>query len=94
MTSTTFAVARCAAALSTNANTSAAVREVCEVARESLGGPPDLALAFFSTHHVACADRLAAEACELLGTSCLLGTCGESIVGTGREVEDEPALSH
>ena len=93
MTSTTFAVARCAAALSTNANTSAAVREVCEVARESLGGPPDLALAFFSTHHVACADRLAAEACELLGTSCLLGTCGESIVGTGREVEEEPALS-
>ena len=59
MNSTTSAVARCAAALSTNADTSAAVREACEAARESLGGPPDLALAFFSTHHTASADRLA-----------------------------------
>jgi small ligand-binding sensory domain FIST len=86
-------MARCAAALSTEANTSAAVREVCEAAREQLAGPPDLAFAFFSTHHVARAETLAAEASRLLGTNCLLGASGESIVGTDREIEDEPALS-
>jgi small ligand-binding sensory domain FIST len=93
MSSAASATARCAAALSTAADTSAAVHEVCEQAREQLGGPPDLAFAFFSTHHVARAESLAAEASRLLGTSCLLGASGESIVGTGREIEDGPALS-
>jgi len=40
----------------------------------------DLALAFFGAHHVAQAESLAAEAYALLGTSCLLGASGESIV--------------
>jgi small ligand-binding sensory domain FIST len=93
MSSTASATAVCAAALSTTADTSAAVREVCESARERLGGTPDLAFAFFSTHHVPRAEALAAEAARLLGTSCLLGASGESIVGSGREIEDEPALS-
>lgn len=93
MSSTTSATARCAAALSTNSDSQAALREACEAARETLGGPPDLAFLFFSAHHTDAAGQLAGDACELLGTECLLGTCGESIVGTGREIEDEPALS-
>jgi hypothetical protein len=36
---------------------------------------------------------MAAEACELLGTGQVLGCGAESIVGTGCEVEGEPALS-
>lgn len=83
----------CAAALSTRADTAAALREACEQARESLGGPPDLALLFFSPHHVRAADHLAAEACDLLETDNLLGCSGESIAGVCREVEEEPALS-
>ena len=39
------------------------------------------------------ADRLAAEACELLGTDRLMGCTGESIVATGREIEEGPAMS-
>jgi small ligand-binding sensory domain FIST len=93
MSSVTSTPARCAAALSTNPHSLDALREACDAARESLGGVPDLAFLFFSTHHAAQADRLAAAAAQQLGTSCVLGTSGESIVGTGREVEGEPALS-
>src|SRR5262249_41554419 len=52
-----------------------------------------LAILFFSPHHAPAADRIASEACQLLGTTNLLGCTGESIVGNGREVEVEPALS-
>ena len=48
---------------------------------------------FLSSHHAAAADKIAAEANRLLGTSNLLGCTGEAIVGTAREVEEEPALS-
>jgi small ligand-binding sensory domain FIST len=85
---------RCGAALSTLADSRAAVREACELAREQLGGgPADLALLFCSPHHLRYADQLAADACDALGTENLLGCTGESIVGTGREVEDDPAIS-
>jgi small ligand-binding sensory domain FIST len=84
---------RCAAALSTERQTSAALREVCAAAREQLGGAPDLAMLFFSSEHAPQADTLAAEACERLGTDRLIGCTGESMVTTGREIEDGPALS-
>ncbi len=84
---------RCGAALSTQENTQDALREVCSAALEQVGGTPDLALLFFSPSHGRQAERLAAEACEALGTDNLLGCTGESIVGTGREVEEGPALS-
>lgn len=93
MSSTTSTAIRCAAALSTQAATAAALREACDAASESLGGTPDLAIIFFSPHHVPQAEALAAEACERLGTDHVLGASGESIVGTSREVEDQPALS-
>lgn len=54
---------------------------------------PDLAFLFFSPHHARNAERLASRACELLGTEQVVGCSGESIVGTGREVEEDPALS-
>lgn len=93
MPSTLSTALGCASALSTKPDTAAALREACSEAREALGGSPDLAFLFFSPHHVKSADRLAAEACELLGTENLLGCSGESIVGTGREVEEAPAMS-
>ena len=84
---------RCSAALSTRPDPVVAVREAGEAALERLAGPPDLAILFSSPHHAAQADRLAAAACDILGTEALLGCTGEAIVGTGREVEDEPAIS-
>ncbi|MEX2172734.1 MAG: FIST N-terminal domain-containing protein [Pirellulaceae bacterium] len=84
---------RFASALSTRDETRSALREVCEEARERLGGTPGLAMLFFSRHHAALADHLAAEACNLLGTDNLLGCSGEAIVGTQREIEHEPAIS-
>jgi small ligand-binding sensory domain FIST len=84
---------RCGSALSTNADTRAALREVCAAAREQVGGHADLAMLFCSPQHADHADHLAAEACQLLGTDNLLGCTGESIVGAGREVEDQPAMS-
>jgi small ligand-binding sensory domain FIST len=82
-----------AAAVSTTPHTPEAFDAVCAPALAQLGGRPDLALLFFSPHHLAAAESLAAAARERLGASCLLGCVGESIVGNGREVEDEPAVS-
>lgn len=83
----------CASALSLQEDAGAALREACQAALGEIGGPPDLAMLFFSAHRARHADRLAAQACELLGTDNLLGCSGEAIVGMAREIEEEPALS-
>jgi small ligand-binding sensory domain FIST len=93
MSSATSTALHCAAALSTQGVAEEALREAAGAALESLGGRPDLAMMFVSAQHARAADQLAAEACQLLGTDRLLGCTGEAIAGTGREVEDEPALS-
>jgi small ligand-binding sensory domain FIST len=82
-----------AAALSTNAATEKALNEVCGRALEQLGARPDLALLFFSPHHLPAAADLASRAQERLGARCLLGCVGEAIVGNDREIEDGPAVS-
>jgi small ligand-binding sensory domain FIST len=84
---------RFASSLSLQTNSFDAVREACTAAREQLGAVPDLAMLFFSTPHAASADAMAAIACDVLGTENLLGCSGESIVGVGREIEREPAVS-
>src|SRR5262245_57978256 len=93
MPSATSTALGCAAALSTQARWEDALQEAVSAAREALGGTPDLAMLFVSPHHAAAADHIAAEACQLLGTTNLLGCTGEAIAGTAREVEEEPALS-
>ena len=80
------------AALSTDADTGKAVAEVCR-ARERLGGPADLAMLFVSHHHGPDFDAFVARVRELTGARCLLGCTGESIVGTGKEIEEQPAVS-
>src|SRR5215469_12815657 len=82
-----------AATLSTVANTEGALDEVCQAGLDSLKGQPDLALVFFSPHHAAQAESIAATAAERLRPKCLLGCCGEAVVGIGREVEHQPAIS-
>src|SRR4051794_2956118 len=85
--------ARCAAALSTRPQSIDALKEATATALERLGGQADLALLFISPHHAESAERIAADACKLVGTTTLLGCTGESIVATGEEIEEEPALS-
>jgi small ligand-binding sensory domain FIST len=82
-----------AAALSTAAEPSEALDVSCRTALEQLGGKPDLALVFFSPHHLGAADHFAAAAQQQLEARCLLGGVGESIIGNGQEVEAAPALS-
>ncbi|MBV9124340.1 MAG: FIST C-terminal domain-containing protein [Planctomycetes bacterium] len=82
-----------AAALSTQPDPARALDEVCAHTLEHFAGPPDLVLLFFSMHHAEAAERLAGTAQERLGARCLLGCCGEAIVGNDREIEQEPALS-
>ena len=93
MESVSTTVLGCASALSTHPRSEEALREAVNTARESLGTAPDLALLFISPHHASAAEQIAADACQLLGTTNVLGCTGEAIAGTAREVEEEPALS-
>lgn len=80
------------AALSTLTDLSQALREVC-AAKDKLGGPPDLALVFVSADRAEQFETIANTLCDELGTECVLGCTGESLVGTGREIEGETAIS-
>jgi small ligand-binding sensory domain FIST len=81
------------AALSTEPDTRKGIDEISSGAVAALQGPPDLALLFFSPHHVGEVARQAGDFRKRLGTSCLLGCSGESIVGNEQEIEQRPALS-
>src|ERR1700682_2737372 len=83
---------RIAAALSTEPDTLRAAQDVARRVASELGGPADLAVAFFSPHHREQADRLAVTICDALQTEKLVGSTGEAIVGPRVEVEGEPAL--
>ncbi|MEO8498448.1 MAG: FIST N-terminal domain-containing protein [Planctomycetota bacterium] len=82
-----------ASALSTNPSALAALDEVIALVQEQLNGKPTLALLFVSANHIAAADKLAPRLCERLGTECVIGCSGESIVGVGTEVEMASAMS-
>jgi small ligand-binding sensory domain FIST len=82
-----------AAAVSTEGATARALDAVCRSALPDLAGRPDLALLFFSPHHLAAAELLIASAQQQLGARCLIGCVGESIIGNEREIEGQPALS-
>jgi small ligand-binding sensory domain FIST len=82
-----------ASALSTRPDPMAAVAQVCDRAREQLAGTPDLAVLFVSADRADVCDEMAADVCDRLNTDRLIGCTGESIVGIGREVEGQPALS-
>ncbi|WP_145087795.1 FIST signal transduction protein [Anatilimnocola aggregata] len=84
---------RFASALSTDPDPLAAALQVCRLAKEQLRATPDLAVLFVSAQHAPQADALAMLVCEALGTENVIGCTAEGIVGVGREVEFEPAVS-
>ncbi len=80
-------------ALSTDTNLDDAIDEVTTSAKSSLDHPPDLTMVFVSSHHGPEFSEIAESIRERVETDHLIGCSGESIVGNGREVEREPALS-
>ena len=84
---------RFASALSTQPDLGQAVEQVCESALGQLQATPDLAVLFISAEYPAIDDGLAADVRARLKAGVLLGGTGESIVGTSREIEGQPAVS-
>jgi small ligand-binding sensory domain FIST len=82
-----------AAALSTARDATQAVNDVCTDALQQLAVAPELALAFFSPHHVDAAEEIAAGLTRRLGARCLVGCTGEAIVGNDQEIERRAAVS-
>src|SRR5262249_26294441 len=65
----------------------------CGRVKGDLAGQTDLAMVFFSVHHMEAAEQIATEVQNRLTPRCLLGCTGEAIVGNDQEVEEGPALS-
>ena len=78
------------AAISTEAQTGAAVEEVCR----TFGGlGPDLVVLFASHHHGPEFEELLEGVCSRTNPRNLIGCTGESIIGPDREVERAPAIA-
>jgi small ligand-binding sensory domain FIST len=75
---------RFAAALSTSSNLREAAREAAARAKAQLGATPHLAVVFASSDHADDFAALAEILSEELGTTCLLGCTGESILCNGQ----------
>jgi small ligand-binding sensory domain FIST len=82
-----------AASLSTSADTSQAIGEACQALKAGLARPADLVVVFFSAHHRQSATAILDQISEHLTPAHVIGCSGESIVATGREIEEQPAIS-
>ncbi len=82
-----------AAALSVHPLTAEAVGEVTGQVLEQLGPRPDLTLLFVTPPHAGALEDAAAAVNAALQPGSLVGCAAVSVVGTGREVEESPAVS-
>jgi len=83
-----------ASALSTEADSDAAVEEVVRGVLGGLSGrQPDLAVVFVSHHHGTAIESLGPRIAAKTGARVVFGCTGESIVGASREVERGAAVS-
>ncbi len=82
------------AALSTDPSSAKAEEQVAARVAQGLAGErPDLLCVFVSHHHGGAIEGLGPRLAARTGAAVLVGCTGESIIGGGREVENEPALS-
>jgi small ligand-binding sensory domain FIST len=81
-----------AAALSTAPTTARALDDVCRQVGGQLS-QIDLAAIFFSPPHADSAPAVAKALNDRLKPKALVGCLGEGVVGTGQEIERQPALS-
>lgn len=85
---------RYAAAWTTEVSLARAMEQVAiEIQNQLEGRHPDLLLVFCSHHYADAWQNLSAGLVSKTGAKVLLGCSGESIVATGREIENGPALS-
>lgn len=85
---------RFASAVSTGADTEAALRTAMESVRLHMGpGPVDLVCAFFSGHHVPHAGLIAAVLADELRPAVSIGCSGEGIIAGNVELETSAALT-
>jgi small ligand-binding sensory domain FIST len=85
-------VTRYVASLSEHPLAAQAVGEVVGAALEQLSGPPDLAVVFFTGHHLSAAADVVGAIHALLEPDVLIGASASSVLGGAREVEDAPGL--
>ncbi len=83
----------CGAGLSTRSELRAALDEALDQAQSQLTGACDLAFAFISARYAEPWDGIAGRLADRLQCPATLGCTGESIVGLGREIEQEPAVA-
>lgn len=81
-----------ACALSVAASTSDAVSQACGDAGQRLGVRADLAVVFYSPHHLAAARKLCEHVRDRLAPRCALGCVAQAVIANEREVENGPAL--
>ena len=77
--------------LSANGATTQAVDEIMRQAAARWTGPIDVALAFFTPHHLSEAERIA-KGVAALNARAFMGCPGETVIGNDREIEGGPAL--
>jgi small ligand-binding sensory domain FIST len=82
-----------AGALSEHPVTSLATGEVIGAVLEDLGERPDLAVVTVTRPHLGALDDIAAAVEAVLHPMAVIGCAAESVVGTGREVEETPSVS-
>jgi small ligand-binding sensory domain FIST len=85
-------IPRAACVYSELPDTLAAARDVCGRALDALTVSPHLVMVFASFHHQPQMAELARLLHAELGTDCILGCTGESIVAGSRELEGGPSL--
>jgi small ligand-binding sensory domain FIST len=84
---------RWASAVSQRVDARHALAEISEVVLDELGGPPDLALLFVSSHYANVYDAIPGWAQSMLMPSQLLGCSAAGVLGTGEEIERREAMS-
>jgi small ligand-binding sensory domain FIST len=80
--------------LATRTETVGAIEEISSRARDVFGDdPPDLALVFYTPHHLDTVSEIGPRLMEGTGVKSLLGCSAESVIAGNREVERHPAMA-
>jgi small ligand-binding sensory domain FIST len=82
-----------ASALSEHPVTSLATGEVVGAVLEAIGERPDLVVLNVTRPHLGALEDVVATIDSVLHPLAMIGCAAEAVVGTGREVEDTPAIS-
>jgi small ligand-binding sensory domain FIST len=82
-----------ASALSEHPVTSQATGEVAGAVLESIGDRPDLVMVTATPPHAGALEDIVATIAAVLHPLAILGCAAESVIGTGHEIEETPAIS-